>query len=109
MATRTEAFDDLVVDVAQGFREALGRRWAEIEFAVEDVPSSDPDEWLEGVPLARMWPARGLLPTRIVLYRRPIEAAAHGAERANTIHRVLLDQLALLLGVDPEEIDPGAR
>ena len=108
MATRAQAFDDLVVDIAHGFREVLGRRWSDVEFAVEDVPPSDPARWEEGVPLARMWPAQGLLPARIVVYRRPIEMAARGVDRAIVVHGVLVEQIALLLGVRPEEIDPGA-
>lgn len=106
MATRAEAFDDLVLDSAQCFRHVLGRRWQDVEFAVEDVPPSEPADWEEGVPLARLWPAVRPLPARVVVYRRPVEDVARGAEQALVVHRVLVEQIALLLGVPPEEIDP---
>lgn len=106
MATRAEAFDDLVADTAQRFREVLGRRWGSVEFAVEDIPPSDPAGWEEAVPLARLWPAQGPLPARIVVYRRPVETVAPGAERGDLVHDVLVEQVALLLGVDPDEVDP---
>lgn len=109
MATRAEAFDDLVIDTAQRFRQILGRRWATVEFAVEDVPPSDSAGWEEGVPLARLWPAEVLLPARIVVYRRPIETLARGAEHADIVHEVMVEQVALLLGVDPDEVDPERR
>lgn len=111
MATRAEAFDDLVVDTAQRFRGVLGRRWSAVEFAVEDVPPSDPAGWEDAVPLARLWPAQGPLPARIVVYRRPIETISRGSEptHAELVHEVMVEQVALLLGVDPDEIDPERR
>lgn len=109
MATRAEAFDDLVIDTAQRFRAVLGRRWDDVEFAVEDVPPSGPAHWEEGVPLARLWPAQGALPARIVVYRRPVETIAHAREQPELVHEVIVEQVALLLGVDPDEVDPEGR
>lgn len=109
MATRAEAFDDLVVMTAQRFRGVLGRRWSDVEFAVEDVPATDPASWEDAVPLARLWPAHGPLPARIVLYRRPIETVARGVEPADIVHEVIVEQVAMLLGVDPDEVDPEQR
>lgn len=109
MATRAEAFDDLVIDTAQRFREVLGRRWSSVEFAVEDVPPSDPAGWEDAVPLARLWPAQGALPARIVVYRRPVETIARGTDHGELVHEVMVEQVALLLGVDPDEIAPEPR
>ncbi|WP_245634492.1 metallopeptidase family protein [Janibacter limosus] len=109
MVTRSQAFDDLVADTAQRFRNVLGRRWSAVEFAVEDVPPSDPAGWEEAVPLARLWPAQGNLPARIVIYRRPVETAARGGEHVDLVHEVMVEQVALLLGVDPGEVDPDRR
>lgn len=106
MTSRAQAFDDLVLDVAHRYEPVLGRRWTQVEFAVEEVPPSDPASWEEGVPLARLWPAKGRLPARIVVYRRPILTAARGRSHAIIVHDVLVEQIALLLGVDPHEIDP---
>jgi hypothetical protein len=67
-------FDDLVLDVA----ESLDRRWGKAlngtQFAVEDVPPSDPAPWEDGgVPLGRYFPAEAGQPARVVVYRRPVE------------------------------------
>src|SRR5215213_8502580 len=75
--SRADRFDDLVLDAV----ENLETRWATqlegVEFAVEDVPPSDPSPWEHGeVPLGRFFPAQGELPPRIVVYRRPVETRA---------------------------------
>src|SRR6185312_3591107 len=65
--TRSELFDDLVLDAV----EHLEHRWSDqlrnVEFAVEDVPpvdalpadGADPAGLAGEVPLARLLPARG--------------------------------------------------
>ena len=98
--------------------EHLEGRWeaelARIEFAVEPVPGigTEPVRGEElagddGVPLARLVPASGGVPSRVVLYRRPIEARApERAELADLVHDVVVEQVARLLGVEPEVLDP---
>ncbi len=92
---------------------ALTRRNPQVsvmQFAVEEVPPSDPAPWEHGVVLGRGFAAepRAGLPARIVLYRRPITSrAADDAELAELVRRVVLEQVALMLGRRPEEIDPG--
>lgn len=106
--TRAQHFDDLVLDAV----ERLERRWAreldEVEFAIEDVPPSDPAPWEHGeVPLGRFFPAQGELPPRVVVYRRPVESRASGLpEVAPLVHDVVVEQVAHLLGLAPEQIDP---
>lgn len=107
--TRAEQFDDLVLDVV----EALQRRWGPqltgTEFAVEDVPPSEPAPWeTEGVPLGRCFPAESGRPARVVVYRRPVEfRAVDDADRADLVREVVVEQVAHLLARAPEEIDPG--
>lgn len=107
--SRSEQFDDLVLDAV----ERLERRWADqlvgVEFAVEDVPPSDPAPWEHGeVPLGRLFPASGTLSTRIVVYRRPVETrATERALLAPMVHEVVVEQVAHLLGVDPSAVDPS--
>ncbi|WP_196250842.1 metallopeptidase family protein [Cellulomonas sp. JZ18] len=107
--TRAERFDDLVLDAV----EDLERRWARqldgVEFAVEDVPPSDPAPWEHGgVPLGRYFPADAGLPHRIVVYRRPVEARAHDAtDLPDLVRDVVVEQVAHLLGRAPEDVDPG--
>ncbi len=106
--SRGEQFDDLVLDAV----ERLERRWADqlvgVEFAVEDVPPSDPAPWEHGeVPLGRLFPAQGASSTRIVVYRRPVETrAGERALLAPMVHEVVVEQVAHLLGVEPSAVDP---
>jgi predicted Zn-dependent protease with MMP-like domain len=106
--SRAERFDDHVLDAV----ELLERRWQSeleaVEFAVEDVPPSDPAPWEAGeVPLGRSFPAEASLPARVVVYRRPVETrAAEARELAPLVHDVVVEQVAHLLGLDPESVDP---
>lgn len=90
----------------------LARRHPEIaqmQFAVEEVPPSDPAPWEHGIVLGRGFAAepRAGLPARIVLYRRPITSrAGDDAELVELVRRVVVEQVALMLGRRPEEIDP---
>lgn len=107
--SRSEYFDDLVIQVV----ENLERRWAKAldgtEFAVEEVPPSDPAPWeLGGAPLGRYFPNDGPMPARITIYRRPIEDRAHTrTELAILVNDIIVEQVAHLLARRPDEIDPG--
>lgn len=106
--TRSQVFDDVVLDVAQW----LDKHWAEplngAQFAVEDVPPSDPAPWENGrVPLGRTFPAEAGQPARIVVYRRPLETRARDEDDlVDLVRDVVVEQVAALLGRTPEEIDP---
>jgi predicted Zn-dependent protease with MMP-like domain len=126
--SRAQQFDDLVLDVV----EHLEGRWAakleSVEFAVEDVPpvpDGPPESLVYGtdvvedgaVPLARLLPAGTggsddhgrSSPPRIVVYRRPLEVrAVDRADLADLVHDVVVEQVANLLGLDPDEVDPPA-
>lgn len=92
----------------------LARRWPsvdQIQFAVEEVPPSDPAPWERSVVLGRGFTAepRAGLPARVVIYRQPVASrATNDAELADLVHRVVVEQVALMLGRRPEEIDPGS-
>ncbi|WP_372459399.1 metallopeptidase family protein [Streptomyces huiliensis] len=112
--SRAEAFVDLVQDSA----ERLERRWpqlASVDFAVREVPvpgeDGEPDEalFLDGgsVPLGRYVAAHGDEPDRIVIYRRPVEIRSKNRDdRALLVHEVVVEQVAELLGLAPESVDP---
>lgn len=110
--TRAQLFDDAVIEVV----EQLERRWEAqlrgVEYAVEDVPPSDPSPWEHGVPLGRYFaadPVAGLT-HRIVLYRRVVEGRVEDSESMRALVRdVVVEQVAQLLGRPPEEVDPGYR
>ena len=108
MTTRRERFDDLVLDAADRVRPHLGTRYAGTEFAVQDVPPTDPAPWEEQTPpLGRLLRADARRADRVVVYRRPVEARALDDEDlALVVREVVTQQVAALLGVPPEEIDP---
>lgn len=107
--TRAQRFDELVLEAV----ERLEKRWAReldgTEFAVEDVPPSNPAPWERGgVPLGRYFPADTGLAARIVVYRRPVESRAlDAADLGELVLDVVVEQVAHLLGKAPEDVDPG--
>ena len=108
-STRSERFDDLVLDAV----EHLDLRWSDqlagVEFAVEDVPPVGTTD--DAVPLAAYQAATGrgrsATPRRIVIYRRPLEARAVDTEDlAELVLDAIIHEVADMLGVDPAVIDP---
>ncbi|MDQ1295365.1 MAG: hypothetical protein QG608_3250 [Actinomycetota bacterium] len=109
--SRSARFDDRVLDAV----ERLERRWSAeldgVEVAVEDVPPSDPAPWEDNeIPLGRLFPSNGELPARIVVYRRPVETRAPDEEDLGPlVHDVVVEQVAHLLQIPPEQVDPRYR
>ncbi|MFE2424808.1 MULTISPECIES: metallopeptidase family protein [Streptomyces] len=108
-ASRAEAFADLVQDSV----ERLERRWpqlADIDFLVLEVPrlGGAGEGWNdESVPLGGTIAAREGHPARVVIYRRPVEIRTKGRdERAALVHEIVVEQVAELLGLTPETVDP---
>ena len=122
--TRAEKFDAMVLEALEPIELRWGSELAELDLAVDDVPEvveTSPDRVVwdagvladVGVPLAQLVPA-GVdhegLPSRarIVLYRRPLEARAKGgADLADLLHEVLVEQVAEYLGIEPDAVDGG--
>ena len=104
--TRAEHFDGLIADAAERLAARWGQEWGRIEFGAEDVPPSDPTPWEDGVPLGRLFPADLGQPTRIVLYRRPIEQRADPADLPALVRDVLAEHVAHVLSMPPEDVDP---
>lgn len=109
--TRAERFDEHVLATVQRLEAAWGRELAGTEFAVEDVPPSDPAPWEHGgVPMGRYFPAESGQPHRILVYRRPVESRAVDAgDLVDLVRDVLVEQVAHMLGRRPDEIDPHYR
>ncbi|MFI8189943.1 metallopeptidase family protein [Streptomyces sp. NPDC085946] len=108
-ASRAEAFADLVQDSV----DRLERRWpqlADIDFLVLEVPRLDGSGrgWSdEAVPLGGTVAARDGRRARVVVYRRPVEIRTKGRdERAALVHEIVVEQVAELLGLTPETVDP---
>ncbi|MFB7918718.1 metallopeptidase family protein [Streptomyces sp. NPDC056061] len=105
--SRAESFRDLVQDSV----ERLERRWpqlADVDFMVLDVPGiTTPEAQEETVPLGHAVSAEKKRPAQIVIYRRPVEIRAKNRdERALLVHEVVVEQVAELLGLSPESVDP---
>jgi predicted Zn-dependent protease with MMP-like domain len=101
--TRAEAFDELVLDAVVRLQLQWAEQLRDVDFVVEDVPVLDGG----GVPLGSTERATVLRPARIVIYRRPIETrVASERTRAVLVQDVLVEQVAELLGVEPETVDP---
>ena len=90
-------------------------RWpqvATIEFAVEDVPPSNPAAWeSHNVVVARIFPAdrrRGLR-ERIVVYRLPIILRCPPEEVGTMTRQVLVERISHILALPPDEIDDAMR
>lgn len=105
--TRRAAFDDLVLDAVESLEDRWHDELGMVEFAVEESPWV-PDDWTAPtVPLASMVRGSGSAPTRLVLFRRPIELRSETrADLSAMVHTVLVEQVSELLGRPPEEIDP---
>ncbi|HEY7485409.1 MAG TPA: metallopeptidase family protein [Streptosporangiaceae bacterium] len=107
--TRSERFDDLVQDEVRRVTGRWRRELAGVEFAVEEVPPVEP--WADGsdaVLLGRLHPAAADRPPRIVVYRRPVQARGGADERdlARLVRDVVVEEVADLLGLAPESVDP---
>lgn len=129
--SRAERFDDLVLQAVARLEPRWETQLAAVEFGVEEIPPGEPgDHEFDPVPLARLdmgppadggaasreapapWdaaPGAGgrRPPPRIVVYRRPLLARAEDEEElSDLIFDVVVEEFALLLGVEPEEVDP---
>jgi predicted Zn-dependent protease with MMP-like domain len=122
--TRAEGFDDLVLQAVARLEPRWEAHLAGVEFAVEEIPPAG-DAATGPIPLARLEPGSpaGLTapgepgavgadavsrPPRIVVYRRPLMARADGDDDlGELVFEVVVEEFARLLGVSPEDIDPG--
>jgi predicted Zn-dependent protease with MMP-like domain len=106
--SRRETFGQYVLDAVQHLEGRWATQLAAVEFAVEDVPPSDPAPWEDcAVPLARLFPAADDLAARIVLYRRPVETrVGDRSGLAPMVHEIVVEQVAGMLGIDPAQVDP---
>ena len=103
--TRSGQFDESVAMVVRHLEASWANEIAGTEFAVEEVPVPTPNS--NEVPLGRLFPAQGAQPARVVVYRRPIMIRAIDADDLqDLIFDVVVEQVAHLIGLTPEEIDP---
>lgn len=104
-----EQFDAIVLSIVT----EIDRRWTSrlglVEYAVEDTPIVS-ENWDDNVPLSSLVRGTGGRPTRLVLFRRPIEQRCEGREELQALVLTLVvEQIADLLGIDAEQVDPRYR
>lgn len=105
--TPHERFDRLVLDIVTEVDERWHSRLGLVEYAVEDAPVL-PDDWGdETVPLSSLVRGRSGAPTRLVLFRRPIEhRCLTRFDLEAMVLTIVVEQVAELLGLPPEDVDP---
>jgi predicted Zn-dependent protease with MMP-like domain len=106
MSSRSAQFDELVLDGVESLERRLRRKLDGIEFAVEDVPATDPPPWESDLALGRAYPATRERTARVILYRRPIETrAVEDADLAELVWDVLAEQVAHVIGIHPDDLE----
>ncbi|WKN47566.1 metallopeptidase family protein [Nocardioides sp. Arc9.136] len=105
--TRRERFDDLVLAVVTEVDAQWADRLGTVEYAVEDTPDL-PDDWdPTEIPLGSAVRGTGGEPSRVVVFRRPIERRAESRSELDVlVLTVVVEQVADLLNVEPQVIDP---
>lgn len=108
--TRAERFDDWVMESAQRLERLWGEDIQSYQFVVQEIPDGLEDLVRQrgSIPLAAAVPGNGPKPPVITIYRRPVESTARGlVPVSELIHDVVVEQLASLMGMEPEAIDPS--
>jgi len=102
-----ERFDAIALGVMRELWDRFPEALAAIQLGVEEVPML-PQEWSpEAVPLASFAKAHGSEPARVILLRKPIEHRARNRDDLEAlIFTVLVEQVAEVLGIEPEEVHP---
>jgi predicted Zn-dependent protease with MMP-like domain len=96
-------FEESVRAAVESLEPAWGATLKGVEFAVADIPDLDRIESLS-VPLAENMIDGGT--TRVVVYRHPITVrCVDSADVEALILDVLIEQIAELLNMDPEDVD----
>ena len=105
--TTRQRFDDLALRLVSEIDARWQDRLGLLEYAVEDAPQI-PDDWHpDTVPLSSLIRGTGTQATRLVLFRRPIEHRCESRDELEAlVLTVVVEQVAELLGLPAEDVDP---
>ncbi len=110
--SRSERFDDMVLDSAERLQDMWGKQLDGVLFAVDEIPPNLEQLVAEGTaaPMGSCTPGgRGEAPM-VTVYRRVVEQTATGREELqDLVHDVVVEYTAEMLGVPPETLDPVYR
>lgn len=110
--TRSDRFDDFVLDSAQRLHDIWGKPLDGVRFAVDEIPPGLEQLVAEGAPapMGAYAPATAEEGPVITLYRRVVEQACGSREELqDLVHDVVVERTAEMLGVPPESLDPVYR
>ena len=98
------------MESAQRLERLWGDRIQDVQIIVQEIPDGlerMAPEAVRGL-LGTSKPAADKRPATITVYRHPIEMTAKGYVPANElVHDVVVEQIAELLGMAPEAVDPA--
>lgn len=113
--TRSEKFEDLVVDSAERLRELWPSALADVGYLVEEIPqeleallasgrAAPLGKYSRGTPATADAPEQ---PPLIAIYRHPVESLCDTPGQVRElVHEVMIEQVAGLLNIDPDTVDP---
>ena len=93
-----------MLDAVERLERLWARELANVDFLVEDVPPVPPGT--ETIPFSRLETDPDGR-ARIVVYRSPVEIRTKDPdEMALLVHGTVVEEVANLLGLEPESVDP---
>ena len=102
--TPRQRFDDIVRAVVTALEPAFTAEPDPVEVVVEEAPRL-PEDWTDEVPASVVAHVDGT--TRVVVFRLPItQRCGTRNDLTEMIWAVLLEQLASVWQVDPDDLDP---
>ncbi|MHA7210713.1 metallopeptidase family protein [Arthrobacter sp. MDT1-65] len=108
--SRSEQFDDWVMESAQRLERLWGERIQDLQIVVQEIPDGLEEmtsDTLRGL-LGSCSPAAPGRPGVITVYRHPVLMAAKALLPVNElVHDVVVEQTAELMGLAPEVVDPA--
>lgn len=110
--TRSERFDDFVLDSAERLHDIWGKPLDGVRFAVDEIPPGLEQLVADrsAAPMGSYSPATADEGPVITLYRRVVEQACGSREELqDLVHDVVVEYTAEMLGVPPESLDPVYR
>ena len=104
---RTDRFGDLVVAAVDRLEPRWGPLLDAVDVEIQEAPDVRGADLAE-VPLAGHRPGHGDRPATLVLFRRPVELRAPDhPSRVALVRDLVAEQLGELLGLSPQDLDPG--